>query len=82
MPRSQLERLDAACRGRVRSHFRELLGGENDYLSDEDVLGAAAYGDQIYLDHTDMPATECSDRALEIAYEVRGEFNVPIGPAI
>jgi hypothetical protein len=69
-----LDALDRAVRARCRVHYRELDEGAETVLSEEDALGAACYADQIYLDHTDWPATECSDRALDLAFQEKDRY--------
>lgn len=43
-------------------------------LSEEDVGGSAHIAVQIYLDNTDVPAAECIDRAMDIAFEERDKL--------
>ena len=67
------KQLDRLCERRVRAYYRELDIGPETILSEEDALGAAGHADQVYLDHTDWPATQCSDRAMDIAFRVKDE---------
>ena len=69
----RLQTLDRICEFRVRKHFAAIADDYRD-LSDDDGLSASQAGDQVYLDHTDWPATECSDRALDIAFRVLDEL--------
>jgi len=63
--------LDCACRSRIKAYYRELIEDNpiDTILSEEDALAASGHGDAVYLEYTDWPATECSDRALDIAFE-------------
>lgn len=65
--------LDRICEFRVRKHFTAIMDDPRD-LADDDALSASQAGDQVYLEHTDWPATECSDRALDIAFRVLDEL--------
>ena len=69
----RLRTLDRICEHRVRKHY-SLIADDYRDLSDDDGLSASQAGDQVYLDHTDWPATECSDRALDIAFRVMDEL--------
>ena len=64
-----MNELDRAVRARIRVYFRELDDGPDTILSEEDAIGAAGHADQIYLDHSDMPAANCIDRAMDLAFE-------------
>lgn len=68
-----LAALDRACEQRVRRHYAAITHDYRD-LCDDDGLSASMAGDRIYLDHTDWPATKCSDRALDIAFNVLNEL--------
>lgn len=70
MARSLTE-LDRAATARINAYYRELDEGEDTILSEEDALAASMQADGIYMEHTDLPATECSDRALDIAFKVK-----------
>jgi L-fucose mutarotase/ribose pyranase (RbsD/FucU family) len=69
-----LKKLDSLVRSRVNVYYRELDEGADTVLSEEDALGAAGHADQIYLDHTNWPATKCADRALDIAFEEKDKY--------
>jgi hypothetical protein len=71
---SSIKRLDKLCERSIRAYFRSLDDGPDTILSEEDALAAAGQGDQVYLDHTDWPATECADRAMNIAFRVKDEL--------
>jgi len=65
-----LEKFDLQVRFICRSHLRRVW--EEDYgLSEDDVLSAASKASHIYVNNTDLPAIECSDRALDLAFEER-----------
>lgn len=70
---TNLATLDKACERRVRQHYAAVSDDYRD-LCDDDGLSASVAGDRIYLDHTNWPATKCSDRALDIAFNVLNEL--------
>lgn len=72
------KQLDRLVRKRIKTYFAELDDGADTILSEEDAIGAACHADQIYLDHRDWPATECSDRAMNIAFEEKDKIMVRV----
>lgn len=60
--------LDSKVRQIVRRYYRE------NGLDGEAELFASQEADHVYLDGTEWPATECSDRALEIAREEKTDL--------
>jgi hypothetical protein len=68
-----MKELDRECDAAIRHRFTEIIREIDNPrdLSDEDVLDAASYGERPYLDGTDMPATECADRAWERAVDMK-----------
>ena len=72
---TNIKRLDRLVRKRIRVYFAELDDGPDTILSEEDALGAAGHADQIYIDNTDWPATKCTDRAMDIAFEEKAKLD-------
>jgi hypothetical protein len=69
----RIRTLDRMCESRVRRHYASIVDDYRD-ITDDDGLSASMAGDRVYLDHTDWPAAKCSDRALDIAFNVMNEL--------
>ncbi len=51
--------------------YLNLVANDNDplyLLSDEDGIAASMQADAIYMNETDWPAAQCSDRSMDLAF--------------